>query len=202
MEGYKTIAYEIVERFDWRSPDRIVMPVAFGDGFYGAWKGFREFKALGLIPDTPRMTAAEPFGPLTHALRHGLSEQEPVPAGESVAYSIATPLSTYQAWTAIQESQGDAITVDDEQIMAAQAILARQEGLFAEASSTTALAAVKQGLETGRIHSNECVCVILTSSGLKDPATTAKRLPPVPEAAPTLADVLEVLEKTYGFNVA
>ncbi|HEU5097303.1 MAG TPA: pyridoxal-phosphate dependent enzyme, partial [Reyranella sp.] len=49
MEGYKTIAFEIAEAFDWQPPDWCVLPVCYGDALYGMWKGFEELKALGWI---------------------------------------------------------------------------------------------------------------------------------------------------------
>lgn len=200
VEGYKTIAFEIADAFDWQVPDHIVCPVAFGDGFYGTWKGFKELKQLGLTNSSPQMTAAQPFGPLENALSRGLAEQEPVPAGKTVAYSIGANLSTHQALAAIKESNGDAFTVNDDKTMSAQIALAQTEGIFAEASSTTALAAVKIGLETGRISPKERICVIISSTGLKDPGATAERLPPVPEAEPTLEKVLATLKSVYGFE--
>ena len=49
MEGYKTIAFEIAEAFDWQVPDWCVLPVCYGDALFGMWKGFEELKALGWI---------------------------------------------------------------------------------------------------------------------------------------------------------
>ena len=75
MEGYKTIAYEIAEAFDWQPPDWCVLPVCYGDALYGMWKGFEELKALGWIDRVPRLVAAEVSGSLTAAMASG----EPMP---------------------------------------------------------------------------------------------------------------------------
>src|SRR5262245_44114557 len=72
VEGYKTIAYEIAEDLGWAAPDVVVVPSAYSDGLYGIWKGWTELQALGLVKHAPRMIAAEPFGPLAHALERGL----------------------------------------------------------------------------------------------------------------------------------
>ena len=71
MEGYKTIAYEIAEAFDWQPPDWCVLPVCYGDALYGMWKGFEELKALGWIDRTPRFVAAEVSGSLAAAMAGG-----------------------------------------------------------------------------------------------------------------------------------
>src|SRR5215468_8417966 len=51
-EGSKTIGYEIAEDLGWRLPRQIVVPVASGAQLVKIDKAFREFGALGLVPDT------------------------------------------------------------------------------------------------------------------------------------------------------
>src|SRR5919106_5105006 len=68
VEGYKTLAYEVAEDLGWTAPDVVVVPSSYGDGLAGIWKGWTELRALGLVGHAPRMIAAEPFGPLAHAL--------------------------------------------------------------------------------------------------------------------------------------
>src|SRR5215831_4049340 len=72
VEGYKTIACEIAEDLDWTAPDVVAVPSCYSDGLYGIWKGWAELAALGLVKTRPRMLAAEPFGPLAHALERKL----------------------------------------------------------------------------------------------------------------------------------
>src|SRR5207247_6289461 len=107
VEGYKTIAYEVAEDLGWTAPDVVVMPSAYSDGLYGIWKGWTELQTLGLVKHAPRMIAAEPFGPLAHALEHGLQAPEPVEApAPSVAFSIASRYGTWQGLAALRESGG------------------------------------------------------------------------------------------------
>src|SRR5215510_345885 len=40
IEGYKTLAYEIVEQMGWEVPDWCVLPVCYGDALVGMWRGF------------------------------------------------------------------------------------------------------------------------------------------------------------------
>src|SRR5438105_3750199 len=96
VDGYKTIAYEVAEDLDWTAPDVVVVPSAYSDGLFGIWKGWTELQTLGLVKHAPRMIAAEPFGPLAHALERGLQAPEPVEApAPSVAFSTA---SRYGTW--------------------------------------------------------------------------------------------------------
>src|SRR5215471_11199131 len=73
MEGYKTIAFEVAEAFDWEPPDWCVLPVCYGDALFGMWKGFEELKALGWIERVPRFVAVEVSGSLSAALASGES---------------------------------------------------------------------------------------------------------------------------------
>lgn len=79
MEGYKTIAYEIAEAFDWEPPDWCVLPVCYGDALHGMWKGFEELKAIGWIARVPRFVAAEVSGSLAAALSAGDASPMPLP---------------------------------------------------------------------------------------------------------------------------
>ena len=81
------------------------------------------------------MVAAEPFGPLAHALERGLPVPEPVEGGRSVAFSIASRYGTWQGLAALKQSGGAGVRLTDEGVLEAQRALAREEGLFAEPSS-------------------------------------------------------------------
>ncbi len=208
IEGYKTIAYEIVEQLGGRSPEWVIVPTAYGDGLYGTWKGFKELKTLGAIDRLPKMVAAERFGSLARTLELGLElglDREldhvaEVPASPSVAFSIANGISTYQALKALKESQGLAITASDEEIMGMQKLLAASEGVYGEASSVIALNTAAKLREQGEAGDDDVVVAVLTSSGLKDTVATAEFLPPPPQIAPELAELRQALERTYGFT--
>src|SRR5207249_2244807 len=121
VEGYKTIAYEVAEDLGWTAPDVVVVPSAYSDGLYGIWKGWTELQALGLVKHAPRMIAAEPFGPLAHALERGLPAPEPVDApAPSVAFSIASRYGTWQGLAALRESGGAGVRLTDEGVLEAQ----------------------------------------------------------------------------------
>lgn len=201
IEGYKTIAWEIAEDLGWTAPGVVVVPSAYSDGLYGVWKGWTELQMLGLVKDAPRMIAAEPFGPLAHAIERGLENPEMVPRGESVAFSIASPYGTWQGLAALKQSGGAGERITDEGIFEAQRDLGREEGIFLEPSSATGLTAVMQLAERKALDPDQIIVVVLTSSGLKDPGASRTWLPPVPDAPADLDGVLRVLREQYGLPV-
>jgi threonine synthase len=201
VEGYKSVAWEVTEELGWQSPDLIVVPSAYSDGVFGIWKGMTELHALGLVKTLPRMVAAEPFGPLAHALERGLSAPEAVEGGQSVAFSIASRYGTYQGLTALRESRGRGVRITDEGVFEAQRSLAREEGIFVEPSSAAALTAVIQLRAQKAIDPDELIVVVLTSGGLKDPRASRTWLPDVPSAPDDLDGALGVLRESYGLDL-
>ncbi len=201
IEGYKTIAYEVAEDLDWMAPDVVVVPSAYSDGLFGIWKGWIELHALGWVKGRPRMVAAEPFGPLAHALEAELDVPERVPGGASVAFSIASPYGTYQGLTALKDSHGVGVRITDEGIFEAQRALAREEGIFAEPSSIASLAAVRQLCSRRMLDPEQTIVVVLTSTGLKDPGASRAWLPPVPRTPDDFDGLLAVLRDSYGLSL-
>jgi threonine synthase len=198
IEGYKTLAYEVAEQLEWVAPDVCVVPSSYSDGLFGMWKGWTELETLGLVKTAPRMIAAEPFGPLAAAMERGLDVPPVVAGGSSVAFSIMSRYGTYQGLTALKQSGGAGERVTDEGVLEAQRALAHEEGLYVEPSSAAALTAVMQMRARGALDRDHTVVIVLTSDGLKDPATSRTWMPPVPAAPADLDAVLHLVRDTYG----
>lgn len=200
IEGYKTLAYEIAEGLDWRVPDWCVLPVCYGDALFGLWKGFDEMRRWGWTGGIPRLVAAEVSGSLSSAL----STDDPMPpavdrdAG-SVATSIDIPRSTAQALIALRRTDGIAVALDDAAILGARETLARGAGLFVEASSAAAFAAIERLGAAGTIRRGDTVVAIATASGLKDVGAAPSA--PVPSVNADLDDLRRALGEHYGFDV-
>ncbi len=174
IEGYKTLAYEIVEQMDWQVPDCCVLPVCYGDALIGMWRGFLEMRALGWIDTLPRMLAAEVYGSLKAALRDGGDALPDMPmTHDTGAKSTAATRSTFQALYAIRKSGGAATVVGNDSILQWQRRLAQGEGLYVEPASAGTLAAISQLRASGEIKASDKVVALLTASGLKDPDATA-----------------------------
>jgi threonine synthase len=199
IEGYKTVAFEVVEQLG-RTPTHVVMPVGAGDAFFGTWKGFKEYRELGFIDELPTMIAAEVFGPLENALAKGLDHLEEVPWGPTPAISVGLNTSAYQALAVLRESGGWARSPSEAEIVSMQRELAESEGIYAEMSSVISLCVARRMVEEGQIDSDDVVVAFLTSGGLKDPEATARHLPPIPLIEPNLEALRSALESSYGFS--
>ncbi len=200
MEGYKTIAYEVAEAFDWQPPDWCVLPVCYGDALYGMWKGFEELKALGWIDRVPRFVAAEVSGSLTQAMASG--EAMPPEVGRnapSIATSIGAAQATVQGLDVLRRSNGRAVTIEDEDLRRWVVTLAAKEGLWPEASSAAPFAAIERLRADGTIKGRERCVALLTAAGLKDPGPIEQALPEPPLVSGGLPELLSALKNSYGF---
>lgn len=194
VDGYKTIAYELWEALDLL-PGWVVVPTAYADGLAGIHRGFIDLVALGLMEEAPRLVAAEPLGPYQATLEKGGDRTVRLEPRVSVAFSTASPMATYQGLRALRDSRGVARAVpDDREILAAQLVLAREAGLYLEAAAALCLPVIERLVAEGVMGRDDRVVVIGTSSGLKDPAATARMLPEVPVVDPTL----EALDVALG----
>lgn len=174
MEGDKTIAYEICMDLGWQAPDCVVIPVGGGGDLAGQWKGYKELYRLGWIDSLPRLVAAQAQAgaPLMDAVLRGNGKIEPcLDIGDSIADGVLSkwPDYGYLALQAVQESQGTAVAVSEDEIIAAGKLLARQEGVFVEPSSAVAVAGYKKLLDQGEIDRDERVVLIGSATGLKHP---------------------------------
>ncbi len=198
IEGYKTIAYELVEQLG-SAPDVVVVPTAYGDGLAGICRGFLDLRSAGTIGHLPRLVAAEPLGPYSATLQADSETPVAVEPRSSVAFSTATPVATCQGLDALRISRGTAVAVpDDAVILAAQRRYAETEGVYLEAAAALTLPVVERLAETGWIGPEDRVVVVGTSSGLKDVGATAKHLGEVPVIEATLAALDAALEGSEG----
>ena len=199
IEGYKTMAFEMVEQLG-RVPDQVIYPVGAGDAFSGAWKGFSEYRDMGYVDRTPKMLAAEVFGPLENALEKDLDHVEEVPWGPTVGISVGLNTSALQGLNVLRESGGTAARASDEEMLAMQRSLASLEGIYAETSSVLSLASIPHFIERGDLDPEQTIVAVLTSSGLKDPETTQKQLPEIQVAEPSIDGLMRFLDDVYHWS--
>ena len=195
-EGYKTIAYEIYRQLGDRLPAAVFIPTAYAELLYGVWLGFKELSQVGRRGPAPQLFACEPAAGAP--LRAALAQGRPVITVEeapTAAYSIVVAANGYRGVLAVRESEGDAVAVSDEEMLAAQTALGR-EGLWAELSGAAGLAGLRQAARAMSFD-GPVVC-LMTSSGLKDQGLPAPILPPV---APTWEAVRQTLKDIYNLSV-
>jgi threonine synthase len=169
IEGYKTLAYEIVEQMHGAVPDWCALPVCYGDALAGIWAGFKDLRSRRKIERLPRLVAAEVHGSLAKALAGEGDTIADIPAAfDTLAISMGTTRSTFQALSALRESGGMAVPIGNAGLIELQERLATSEGIFAELASVTPLAAIGALRRQGVIAASDRVVSIVTASGLKD----------------------------------
>ncbi|MEM2897433.1 MAG: threonine synthase [Candidatus Bathyarchaeia archaeon] len=199
FEGAKTLGYEIIEQLGWKTPDWVIIPVGAGGLLAGNWKGFKEYKTLGFVNDAPKIAAIQSEGcaPLVRAFRKGVSpfKIEPWESPKTVATGLMDPFpwDGDAALLALKESMGIAETVSDSEILEAQKLLAKTEGIFAEPSGITSLAGLIKLLNLGAIGKDEEIVVEITGSGLKDPEVALKTFKEPPVISPSLIELKKVI---------
>ncbi len=160
IQGQKTLAYELVEELGG-VPDVLLLPYGGGGNTRAIFLGFQE---LGRIPRLLPAQAARRADTVASAIR------------------ITDPAHAGEVDEAVGLSDGRVVTVSDEEILAAWADLAREEGVFCEPASAAGVAALASAaLPQG----TRAVCVV-TGHGLKDPDAAAARAEPTTEVEPTV----------------
>ncbi|MGB4363247.1 MAG: threonine synthase [Methanothermobacter tenebrarum] len=202
LEGQKSIGFEIVDELGWRSPDRIILPVGNAGNISAIWKGINEFYRAGFIDERPMMTGiqAEGASPIVNAFKKGEMEIEAVENPETVATAIriGAPVSYLKALRAIYESEGLAESVSDEEILEAQKLLARKEGVGVEPASAASIAGLIRLLDDGRIDKGEEIVCIATGHLLKDPDTAIRACEEPVEVEADISSLLAVIRGKAG----
>jgi threonine synthase len=146
-----------------------------GDGSIigGLHKGFLELYQLGWIERIPRLIGVQAQGssPLVIAWEQGISaaDMQPVEAN-TIADSISAglPRDRAKALRAVRETKGAFLAVSDDEIVQAIPALARLTGVFAEPAASAVFAGAQRAVQSGIIHSDERVVLLVTGNGLKD----------------------------------
>lgn len=176
-EGKKTCAFEIAEGLGWDVPDVVAVSVGDGNIISGLWKGFRDLLAIGLVDRLPRMLAVQSSrsNAVAAALDAGLAAPGAVSATTLAdSISVDLPRDGVAAMRAVRESEGFAVEVDDEEILAAIPLLARNSGVFGEPAGAAAVAGVAEAVRRGLLDPSWRVVAVVTGSGLKDVESALK----------------------------
>jgi len=209
VEAQKTISHEIFEKV--KGVDWVIVPTGTGNTAYSIWKGVKECLALSLIEDPPGMVLAQAEGCATLISEEGKIEVRKVKNPKTIALGLLVARHAYGglAVQAVRESGGKVVTVTDEEIITAERILAKAEGIFSEPASAASVACFKKLLDYGEINPSETVVCLITASGLKDPyvidalANGAKRGVRSRGGFKTKLEILRFLEveESYGYEI-
>lgn len=208
-EGKKTCAYEIWEDLDRRVPDRILVPSGDGNLLSGMWKGWRDLNAVGLIDKLPKIDCvqSESSAAICQTVRRVREQGDADPDwftlvvddvnATTVADSISVdrPRDGLAAVKAVIQSGGEAVTIPDEDILAAIPEIARATGVFAEPAAAAPWAAVKQLLRDKKIAANELLVCVVSGSGLKDIANVRRAVGEPLSVEPSIDAVKDALRE-------
>ncbi|MFC7204300.1 pyridoxal-phosphate dependent enzyme [Haloferax namakaokahaiae] len=169
-DGAKTIAYEIAEQLDWGVPDWVVVPVATGELLAGVHKGFGDLVELGLVDETPRLVAAQPAGcaPISTAWESGADDHELWNQPDTIVgeLEIPDPAGGSMALAALDETDGLAAAVNDDDALESAVKAAQTAGIEVGPAGGVALAAVWDLAD--EFDSDDTVVVVNTESGTKN----------------------------------
>jgi threonine synthase len=174
IEGKKTMGLELAVQMDWQLPDVVFYPTGGGTGLIGMWKAWQELQALGWISAAlPRLVAVQASGcaPIVRAFDAGLSTATPWENAHTCAAGIRVPsaLGDFLILTALRESGGFALAVEDAAIEAARAHVAARDGLLLSPEGAATYAAYLQAAAGGRLRPGDQVVLFNCASGLKYP---------------------------------
>jgi len=172
VEGKKTLGYELAEQLNWELPDVVLYPAGGGTGLIGMWKAFDEMEALGWIgKNRPRTFAVQAAGcaPIVRALEAGEKTAPEFPNAHTIASGLRVPkaIGDFLMLKIIRESDGGAIAIDDEQMIATASEVGAKEGLFVCPEGAACFVALKSLRVAGKIESGERVVIFNTGSGIK-----------------------------------
>ena len=164
IQGQKTAAFEVCDVLG-DSPDFHFLPVGNAGNITSYWMGYNEYRDAGTSTTLPRMMGwqAEGSAPIVRG------EVVQMPETVATAIRIGNPASWQQAVRAAEESSGKIDCVSDDEILDAQRMLARAEGLFVEPASAAGVAGVVKSFSRKEIPDDSTVVVTVTGHGLKDP---------------------------------
>ena len=171
IEGQKTVAFELAEQFGWRVPDHLVVPGGNLGNSSAFGKGFRELVSSGLVDRAPKITVVQAAGAAPFAHFYADPSQafvnEEHPKTLASAIKIGAPVSWQKAWRAVTETGGSVLTVTEQEIADAKAMIGR-DGIGCEPASATTVAGIRKLVEDGVIKTDESVVAVLTGHLLKD----------------------------------
>jgi threonine synthase len=173
VEGKKTMGYEMAEQFGWRLPDVVIYPTGGGTGLIGMWKAFEEMERLGWLEpgQRPRMVSVQASGcaPIVRAFDAGDETAAAWEDAQTCASGLRVPgaVGDFLMLRALRESQGTAVAVEDEELIADSHQIARLTGIFPAPEGGATLSALRRLRDSGWVADDDRVVLFNTGSGTK-----------------------------------
>ena len=181
IEGKKTMGYELVEQLGWEYPDAVFYPTGGGVGLIGMWKAFEEMENLGWVSGRrPKMIAVQSSGcaPVVRAYEAGagVSTMWQDAATFASGLRVPKPYGDTIILDIVRASEGIALAVSDDEILASILDWGRHEGIFLSPEGASVTAAYDQLLARGYLKASDRVVLFNTGAGLKYTDVTAEAM--------------------------
>lgn len=175
MGGVQTISYELAEQL----PElrHVFVPAGGGGLTLAVARGFAGLAQRGKLAGHVSVHCVQPEGNNTIAgpLRHGAEGAQSVACTSRISgLQVPTVLDGHEVVRACRASGGTGHLVSDEEVWAAQARLAREEGVFCEPAGAVALAGAMRAAALREIASESAVVCLVTGTGFKDPPSVER----------------------------
>lgn len=196
-EGAKTLAYEVAEQLDWKTPDHLVVPLGSGTTITKIHQGFQEMVDAELLRHA-RLTynGVQPTGcsPIVKAF-DAKSEliQPETPSTIAKSLAVGNPADGHYALKIIRGSDGMAVSVTDKDIRHGIKTLARLEGIFAEPAGGAVVASLAKMAAQRHFKATDTVVAYITGAGLKTPDIIKDIVPRPRIIEPTIASLDEAI---------
>ncbi len=186
LEGMKSFAYELWEQSKDVLPNTIILPAGNGTLLLGTYAGLKDLLRHGCITRMPKLVGVQAANcaPLYSSFIQSRPHDQELPGNKRISVSntiaegiaIAQPKRGQQMLRAVEETGGQFLAVEEEEIIAAWSYMA-QLGFYIEPTSAAVIAGVTQYM----LHSaerDEQVTSVLTGHGLKASQKMAKLITP------------------------
>jgi threonine synthase len=164
IEGQKTGAFEVCDQLGGLAPNYHFLPVGNAGNITAYWRGYKEYYQRGKITSLPKMYGFQAAGAAPIVLGHVVEAPNTI----ATAIRIGNPASWKEAVLAEKESQGEILSVTDEEIIEAYHRVANLEGVFCEPASAASVAGVIKMAQRNIFKAGDKVVCTLTGHGLKD----------------------------------
>ncbi|WP_049980943.1 pyridoxal-phosphate dependent enzyme [Halolamina rubra] len=172
-DGLKTVAYELLADRDWDAPDAVVLPAGTGELVVGVVDGLRECVELGLIDELPPVYAvqAEGCAPIAAAWQAGRDDTEQWETPDTIVgeLEVADPPGGALALSAIAETGGEALTVEDADALESAVAVASTETVEVGLAGGVAAAGLWALAADGTLGSDDEAVVVNTEAATKAP---------------------------------
>lgn len=200
LEGKKTMGLELAEQLGWETPDMLIYPTGGGTGLVGIWKAYDELAALGWIKARqPAFVAvqAEGCAPVVKAWTDGaeVTTMWENAVTDAPGLRVPGPFAGRQMLKILRDTGGHGRAVSEREIVDAQRLLARLEGIWTSPEGAANVAALIQMKDARVVTADTRVMMVFTGCGIKNPP------PPMPAPVDLVgsdADVLALVKQALG----